>query len=144
MKILNLKNKISTLIYKMSSQIIAPYVVPKNGLDRTIKKNDIINKIIKRVQEFPDFRNYKDDMETLLFVCMLVEHLVINKKDKEKIDKKELVIEVYDKCFGANQINKETVGRNVQFLYDNKRIKKISIFKIIYGSLSEWFNRKIA
>jgi hypothetical protein len=128
----------------MSSQITAPYVVPKNGLDRTIKKAEIINKIIKRVQDFPDFRNFKDDMETLLFVCMLVEHLVINKKDKEKIDKKELVIEVYEKCFGANQINKESIGRNVQFLFDNKRIKKISIVRIICGSLNEWFNRKIA
>ena len=128
----------------MSSQITAPYVVPKNGLDRTIKKAEIINKIIKRVQDFPDFRNFKDDMETLLFVCMLVEHLVINKKNKEKIDKKELVIEVYEKCFGSNNVSKETISRNVQFLFDNKRIKKISIIRIICGSLNEWFNRKIA
>lgn len=128
----------------MSNIPIAPYVQPKNGLDRSIKKNEIINKIVKRVQEFPDFRNYKDDMETLLFICVLVEHLVDNKKKKEKLDKKELTIDSYEKCFGVGQINKETIGRNVQFLYDNKRIKKVSIIQFICGSLSEWFNRKIA
>lgn len=122
---------------------IAPYVVPKNGLDRTLKKADIVNKIIKRVQEFPDFRTYKDDMETLLFVCILVEHLVINKKNKEKMDKKDIVLEVYEKCFG-NGINKDVVAKNIQFLFDNKRIKKVSFIQYICGSLSEWFNRKIA
>jgi hypothetical protein len=128
----------------MSNIPIAPYVQPKNGLDRTIKKNEIVTKIIKRVQEFPDFRSYKDDMETLLFVCILVEHLVDNKKNKEKIDKKDIVLDVYDKCFGSAQIVKETVGRNIQFLYDNKRIKKVSLIQYVCGSLSEWFNRKIA
>lgn len=129
----------------MSNIPIAPYVVPKNGLDRTIKKNEIINKIVKRVQEFPEFRNYKDDMETLLFICILVEHLVINKKNvKDKIDKRELVADVYEKCFGVNSVNKDVLIKNVQFLYDNKRIKKVSIVQYICGSLSEWFNRKIA
>lgn len=122
---------------------IAPYVVPKNALDRTIKKNEIITKIVKRVQEFPDYRNFKDDMETLLFVCILVEHLVVNKKNKEKMDKKQLVIEAYDKCFG-NGINKDVIDKNIQFLFDNKRIKKVSFIQYICGSLSDWFNRKIA
>lgn len=128
----------------MSDLVIAPYVVPKNGLDRSIKKNEIVMKIVKRVQEFPDFRNYKDDMETLLFVCILVEHLIINKKNKEKIDKKEIVLLCMQKCFGENLINIDTINRNVQFLYDNKRIKKVSLIQYICGSLSEWFNRKIA
>lgn len=120
----------------------APYVVPKNSLDKTVKRNEIITKIIKRVQDLPDYRNFKDDLEVLLFVCMLVEHLVVNKKNKEKIDKKEIVLDVYEKCFG-NSINKDTIGKNVQFLFDNKRIKKMSLIKIICGNISDWFERKI-
>lgn len=120
----------------------APYIVPKNELDLTVRKNDIVNKIIKRVQELPDFRNFKDDLETLLFVCMLAEHLVINKKNKTKMDKKAIVLEVYEKCFG-NGINKDLVGKNIQFLFDNKRIKKVSLIKIVCGNISDWFERKI-
>ena len=127
----------------MSNAPIAPYVLPKNGLDRAIKKAEIVTKIIKRVQEFPDFRNYKDDMEILLFICTLVEHLIVNKKNKEKIDKKEVVLEVYEKCFG-NGINKDVISKNIQFLHDNKKIKKVSFTRYIFGSLSDWFNRKIA
>lgn len=127
----------------MSNVPIAPYVLPKNGLDRAIKKAEIVTKIIKRVQEFPDFRNYKDDMEILLFICTLVEHLIVNKKNKEKIDKKEVVLEVYEKCFG-NGINKDVISKNIQFLHDNKKIKKVSFTRYIFGSLSDWFNRKIA
>lgn len=127
----------------MSNVSIAPYVLPKNGLDRAIKKAEIVTKIIKRVQEFPDFRNYKDDMEILLFICTLVEHLIVNKKNKEKIDKKEVVLEVYEKCFG-NSINKDVISKNIQFLHDNKKIKKVSFTQYILCSLSDWFNRKIA
>ena len=58
-------------------------------------------------------------------------------------DKKDLVIEVYEKCFGANNVNKDTISKNVQFLYDNKRIKRISLIKIICGSFADWFERKI-
>jgi len=119
-----------------------PYVMPKNSLDRTVKRNDIINKIIKRVQDISDYRNFKDDLEVLLFVCQLVEHLVVNKKDKEKLDKKEIVLDVYEKCFG-NSINKDLIGKNVQFLFDNKRIKKMSLIKIICGNISDWFERKV-
>lgn len=120
----------------------APYVVPKNSLDKVVKRNDIITKIIKRVQDLPEYRNFKDDLEVLLFVCQLVEHLVVNKKESDKIDKKEIVLEVYEKCFG-NAINKDVIGKNIQFLFDNKRIKKMSLIKIICGNISDWFERHL-
>jgi len=126
----------------MSDPIVAPYIQPKNSLNRTLQKSEIVDKIVKRVQSLPDFRNFKDDLETLLFVCLLVEHLVINKKDKEKMDKKEIVLAVYSKVYG--QVNIDLLSKNIEFLFENKRIKKVSIGKMICGTLSEWFSRKIA
>lgn len=125
------------------NQIPAPYIQPKNSLNRTLQKAEIVDKIVKRVQALPDFRNFKDDLETLLFICLLCEHLVNNKKNKEKIDKKEIVINAYEKVFG-NSLNKDLICKNIDFLHENKRIKKVSISAMICGTLSEWFNRKIA
>lgn len=125
----------------MSDPIVAPYVVPKNSLNRSLHRAEIINKIVDRVQKLPDYRQYKDDLETLLFICLLAEHLVVNKKG-EKIDKKQLVIECCEKIFG--QVNKDLISKNVEFLFENKRIKKVSIVSLVCGTLSEWFSRKIA
>ena len=126
----------------MSDSVPAPYIQPKNSLNRSIQKAEIVDKIIKRVQSMPDFKNYKDDLEVLLFVCMLVEHLVINKKNKEKMDKKDIVVSAYTKLFGQN-VNIETISKNIDFLFENKRIKKVSFISIVCGTISEWFNRKI-
>ena len=128
----------------MSDSIPAPYIQPKNALNGNIQKAQIVEKILKRLQSLPDFRNYKDDLETLLFVCLLVEHLVINKKNKEKMDKKEIVLSVYEKAYGNNNCNKDLISKNIDFLHENKRIKKVSITSMICGTLSEWFTRKIA
>lgn len=128
----------------MSDSIPVPYIQPKNGLNRTLHKAEIVEKIIKRVQALPDFRSYKDDLETLLFVCLLVEHLVINKKNKEKMDKKDIVLTAYEKIYGNNNVNKDLLSKNIEFLFENKRIKKVSISSMICGTLSEWFLRKIA
>jgi len=111
----------------MSEPVICPYVVPKNGLSRCIDKNNIISKIVSRLQSMPNFTEYKNDLETLLFVCLLVEHMVKpSKKGKDKIDKKLVVIECFEKAFGITNINKDTLSKNIDFLHENKKIKKVS------------------
>ena len=128
----------------MSEPVICPYVQPKNGLSRSIDKNNIVVKIVARLQALPNFREYKDDLENLLYVCVLCEHLVKPSKNvKDKIDKRLLVLEVFEKAYGASNINKDVISSNIDFLHENKRIKKVSMINYICGSLSEWFNRKI-
>ena len=128
----------------MSEPVICPYVQPKNALSRSIDKNNIVVKIVSRLQSLPNFRDYKDELENLLYVCVLIEHLVKpSKNNRDKIDKKNLVLEVYEKAYGVSNINKDILSKNIDFLHENKRIKKVSMVSFICGSLSEWFNRKI-
>ena len=128
----------------MSEPVICPYVVPKNALSRCIDKNNIVVKVVARLQSIPNFREYKDSMENLLYICVLVEHMVKPSKNiKDKIDKKLLVLEIMEKAYGASNVNKDVISGNIDFLHENKRIKKVSMINFICGSLSEWFNRKI-
>lgn len=119
---------------------IAPFVQPKNQLYKDLKRAEIVNKIFERLSKLPDVKNFKDDLEFLNFCCQIVEHSF--EKKKYKFDKKQIVIDVFIKLFGT--INKELVEKNIQYLFDNKKIKKLGCFNIWFGSLSEWWMRKIA
>ena len=119
---------------------IAPFVQPKNQLYKDLKRAEIVNKIFDRLSKLPDVKNFKDDLEFLNFCCQIVEHSF--EKKKYKFDKKQIVIDVFIKLFGT--VNKELVEKNIQYLYDNKKIKKLGCISIWFGSLSEWWMRKIA
>lgn len=119
---------------------IAPFVQPKNELYKSLKRSEIVNKIFDRLAKLNEVKSFKEDMEFLSFVCQIVEHSF--DKKKYKFDKKQIVIDVFIKLFGT--VNKELVEKNIQYLYDNKKIKKLGCISIWLGSLSEWWMRKIA
>lgn len=119
---------------------IAPFVQPKNQLYKDLKRAEIVNKIFDRLSKLPDVKSFKDDLEFLNFVCQICEHSF--EKKKYKFDKKQIVIDVFNKLFGT--VNKELIEKNIQYLFDNKKIKKLGCFSIWLGSLSEWWMRKVA
>lgn len=119
---------------------IAPFVQPKNELYKSLKRAEIVNKIFDRLAKLNDIKSFQQDMEFLNFVCQIVEHSF--DKKKYKFDKKQIVIDVFNKLFGT--VNKELIEKNIQYLFDNKKIKKLGCFNIWFGSFSEWWMRKVA
>ena len=119
---------------------IAPFVQPKNELYKSLKRSEIVNKVFDRLSKLNDVKSFQHDMEFLNFVCQIVEHSF--DKRKYKFDKKQIVIDVFIKLFGT--VNKELVEKNIQYLYDNKKIKKLGCISIWFGYLGEWWMRKIA
>ena len=70
----------------------------------------------------------------------LIEHLV---KKKDKINKKELLFEIFDVLFPElTSEEKQQIGAGVEFLLDNKQIKKVSNYNLCKTSCSEWITRK--
>lgn len=109
-----------------------------NDLALDVKRNEIKSKIITRINELGiTIATYRLNNEFLLLVCNLVEHLV-NKK-KYKIDKKILVVEIFTQLFNLNAIEKTTVESNIEFLWNNKNIKKVSAFKLFCVGVKEYF-----
>lgn len=109
-----------------------------NDLALDVKRNEIKNKIIARISELGiTVATYRLNNEFLLLICNLVEHLV-NKK-KYKIDKKVLVVEILNQLFTLNAVEKANVESNIEFLWNNKNIKKVSAFKLFCVGVKEYF-----
>ncbi len=116
-------------------------IVPiKNNLLKNVKLDDIKGKIIKRIEALPNYSQYKNDVEFLLLVCNMIEHLVVK---KDKIDKKELLLSIYKQTFvNVTPLELQTVEANIEFLLNNKKIKRQSYYKVFLTCVSEWVKKK--
>lgn len=120
------------------------YINPKNSLARDKKTHEAIDKIVCKISEIPRHTDYKLDLELLTMICVMVEHLIDNKDKKIKINKKDIVFEVYKKLFG--NIRPEdlvVIDKNIQYLFENQKIKKKNIFSVVSSSICDWIYRKV-
>ena len=84
--------------------------------------------ILKDIQKIPNCQILKNDVEILLHICNLIENLI--SKNKQKIDKKQLVIDIMVQVFYLNSdVEKDAVEKQIQFLYDNKLITKVTTLR---------------
>lgn len=116
-------------------------IIPaKNHLFKSLRVNEIKEAVIKRIQSFPNYQQYKNDVEFLLLVCNMLEHLV-NKG--EKINKKETLVEIYKQTFASLSVDEQkAIEQNVEFLWNNKKIKKVSYYKLFKTAIWEWVKKK--
>lgn len=116
-------------------------IIPaKNHLFKSLRVNEIKEAVIKRIQSFPNYQQYKNDVEFLLLVCNMLEHLV-NKG--EKISKKEILVEIYKQAFTTvSPDEQKAIEQNVEFLWNNKKIKKVSYYKLFKTAIWEWVKKK--
>lgn len=122
------------------------YINPKNKLKKTIKEDDAIKKIIQKIGDLPKYQEHKHSLELLTMMCVMCEHLINNKdkKQTEKIDKKNIVIEAYKQLFHAvTPQDLLTLSDNIEYLYNNDKIIKVSTINVISKSCIDWIKRKI-
>ena len=118
-------------------------VTLKNNIKYDFTVNDIKNKIVNRINELGlNNIKYKHDNEFLVLICNLIEFLV---KKTDKINKADLCFSIYCELFDLDRSNddeKLMLTHNINFIYDNKSIKKISKWKLFKCSVSEYFKKK--
>jgi len=120
------------------------YVNPKHSLARDKRTNEAIDKIVQKVAEIPNHIEYRMDMELLTMVCVMIEHLIDNKKETVKIDKKDIVFQVYKKLFKTlTPAEIQVIEKNIQYLFENGKIKKKGLFHVISSSICDWIARKV-
>ena len=110
-------------------------IKPKNQLLKAQKLNDLINIVKQKAGEFPATHNLKVCQEFLLMVCNLVEEVV---KKSEKINKKELVINVLKNVLTLSEPESKLVDVSIEFLWGNDLIKKVSSSKKVV----RWLKKK--
>jgi len=85
--------------------------------------DDIINKI---KNEIKSIEKLKLDPELTLLVCNLIEN-TIPTGNKYKIDKKDLSLQILTNIFALHDGEKEIINQQIEFLYNNNKIKKVPI-----------------
>ena len=99
----------------------------------------MVLKIINELQQIPSLINLKLDPEITLYCCNVLENLI---KKSDKVNKKNIVIDAFTKIFNLNPTEINTIGTQIDFLFNNKKIKKIKMRKYIYNGVSNWIKRK--
>lgn len=113
----------------------------KNNLLVDATYNKVKNVVINRVNELGLVdQKYKLDSEFCALVCNLIEHLIAK---KDKINKKEIVIDIIHSLFVLSDDEKILVAKNIDFLCSQRGIiKKIPYYKLFKTGLKEWFFKK--
>jgi DNA phosphorothioation-dependent restriction protein DptG len=122
------------------------YVQVKNSLKNKKAVDDIVNIIINKIKaDLTVDGNLKNSMELLHLVVTLIENLIDNKNksDKKKVNKLNVLHDIYNKLFGnLNQQDLNIINQNIEYLLDNKLIKKYSFLKRIYKNFKYWLQKK--
>jgi len=123
------------------------FINPRNQLWKDAKISKTHQKILDKITSLPsEVRQDKNNMELLTMVCCMVEHSIDNKekKDKLKIDKKDLVLKIYNSLYGnLTPQDLDTINKNIEYLHDNNQIIKYHFITVLTAGCIEWFKKKV-
>ena len=106
----------------------------------------LVAKISELIMQIPDYGrdNIRVELELIRTVCNIVENSSIpkNNKDNLKVDKKKLVIDALHKVFAYSENEKNIVANIIDFLFNNKFIKKIGYYKLAKNFAMKYIKAK--
>jgi hypothetical protein len=121
---------------------IIPDVCLKNNLEKHFVFNNTVASLHEKLNTIHDISKLRLDPELTLLVCNLVENTV-GDNDKMKLDKKELVVLILAKVFtDLSDAEKESIKTQIQFLFNNGKIKKVKTSKKVWYYFKEWVKRR--
>ena len=111
---------------RLKSKVDLELLKPKNNLKKLQLANDLLLVLRAKVAEYPATHQLKSCQEFILFCCKLIENLV---QKKDKIDKKELLKDVFKQLFNLQPPEILVLDATVEFLWSNSLICKIPLSK---------------
>lgn len=123
----------------MSNIFDVGFVQKSDKIKNIELRNKVIATLKASLEKLPNYRDLQHNLEALNYCCNIIENLIDNKNKKNKIDKKELLIEALKIIYGS--INEKMIGEYIDFLYDNGRIKKEKIINVISHTFLNFFRK---
>lgn len=124
------------------------FIKPQNGLWKDAKIAKVQSQILDKITSLPEaIRKDRFNMELLLMICLMIEHKIDNhgKKDKMKIDKKLVAVQIMTSLFGQmNPGELKTITDHIEYLHDNGQITKYPWYKTASAAVADWFRKKLA
>jgi len=120
---------------RLKSKVDLELLKPKHSLKKSQLANDLLVVLRQKVSEYPATHQLKSCSEFILFCCKLIENLVLK---KDKIDKKQLLLDVFKQLFNLQAPELLVLDATVEFLWSNGLICKIPLSK----KSINWFKKK--
>lgn len=117
----------------------------KHSLATHEKENGIIAKVVERLKKtMPNVELLRHDVELTLYVCNLIESAYNGKYiDKKKPDKKDMVLRILTLVHSLKPEEQQIIEKQVDFLFNNGKIKATSLFKKFRVYTMDWLNRRL-
>lgn len=109
-----------------------------NGLRQHCVYDDLLSKIALEIQKIPNIEKYKLSRRITKVVCNILEN-AISSNANLKINKKQLCIDILDSIFKLSDQEKQIIDDDVEFLFENKMIKKLSNWKKLKNKIKPFF-----
>jgi hypothetical protein len=112
----------------------------KHNLLADKKYADALSIIVGRIRGLPSYMNYRADMECLLLICSMIEHIVTK---GDGTNKQELCLECLNNIFNLTPTEIETSKNSIEFLMNHNRIKKLNTFYVMIKTCLAFFKKKL-
>jgi hypothetical protein len=101
-------------------------IVQQHYLSESIKQS-----ILDRLQHIPNIDSLKGTIQMVSSVANCVEELTRpnNRNSSEKVDKKQIALDVLTKLFGLNAIEVALAGKSIDYLIDAHLISRAGTLK---------------
>jgi hypothetical protein len=124
---------------RLASKVNVDLINPKNNLLKSQKFSDILALLKQKIAEYPPNHILKQCNEFLLYVCKIVEEVVVK---GDKINKKEFVIDLFKQLFSLNEPESKLVSSSIDFLWSNGLISKIKTSKKLWNMIKKAVSSK--
>ena len=119
-------------------------------LSSALKRKKLIAKAVTEIKQFlediPDIDSFKTSDELASLVCNVVEYLLASKSKKYKIQKREVVLEIFDSIFVESPLTPQQrveLLKRIEFLHESNLIKPVSIARKIRKQFIPYLLKKI-
>ena len=106
-----------------------------NALEKSNIYNCIRDAILTKISKIPELQKLRLNVELTLLVCNIIENSISNNSKYHKIDKKQLVVDIFSQAFNLNPAEIQLLKDQIEFLYNNSAIIKISKIKKFFSSI---------
>ena len=121
---------------------LIPNVVIKNSLAKHATYHNLITDLSSKIMiSIPKLETLRMDPELTKLVSNSVENSIKN-KDSDKFDKDAIVLQIINKLFDLTPEESSQIENQIEFLKNNKQIKKTSIAKQALKFSLDWVARK--
>jgi len=122
-----------------------PKIKLKNTLKAHVIEQKLFNLITCELKGIPNIAEIQHNIELVEYVCNLIENSVKknNRKSKSRVDKKKVVIRIFQTFFGLDDRQVEILDGQIDYLYQNGQIARLPLSQRLYAIVKNFFLTKI-